>query len=63
MEYEKEILYVRLKGELKHDFCYKINNYLIPVTLKHQLKFLVLNLSELKDLDSWGIEANQLIRI
>lgn len=57
MEYEKGILYVRLKGSLERKVCYKINNYVVPVILKHKIKYLVFNLFELKDLDESGLDA------
>lgn len=57
MEYEKGILYVRLKGTLDRKVCYKINNYIVPVVLKHKIKYLVFNLLELKDIDESGLDA------
>lgn len=57
MEYEKGILYVRLKGTLDRKVCYKINNYVVPVVLKHKIKYLVFNLYELDNIDESGIDA------
>ncbi len=57
MEYEKGILYVRLKGVLERKVCYKINNYIVPTVLKHKVKYLVFNLFELKDIDEAGLDA------
>ncbi len=57
MEYEKNILYVRLKGDLTRKVCYKINNYIVPVVLKHKIKYLVFNLLELRDIDESGVDA------
>lgn len=57
MEYEKGILYVRLKGVLDRKVCYKINNYIVPVVLKHQVKYLVFNLAMLSDIDESGMDA------
>lgn len=57
MEYEKGILYVRLKGVLDRKVCYKINNYIVPVVLKHKIKYLVFNLSLLQDIDESGLDA------
>lgn len=57
MEYEKGILYVRLKGVLDRKVCYKINNYIVPVVLKHRIKYLVFNLMELRDIDESGLDA------
>ncbi len=57
MEYEKGILYVRLKGVLDRKATYKINNYIVPVVLKHKIKYLVFNLFELKDIDESGLDS------
>lgn len=57
MEYEKSILYVRLSGTLDRKVCYKINNYIVPVVLKHKIKYLVFNLLELKDIDGSGLDS------
>lgn len=57
MEYEKSILYVRLSGTLDRKACYKINNYIVPVVLKHKIKYLVFNLLELKDIDGSGLDS------
>lgn len=57
MEYEKGILYVRLKGVLDRKVCYKINNYIVPVVLKHKVKYLVFNLFDLKDIDELGMDS------
>ena len=57
MEYEKGILYVRLKGTLTRKVCYKINNYIVPAVLKHKIKYLVFNLLELQDIDEAGFDA------
>ena len=57
MEYDKGILYVRLNGELKRKTCYKINNYIVPVVLKHKVKYLVFNLLMLKDIDEAGLDS------
>ena len=54
MEYEKGILYVRLKGVLDRKATYKINNYIVPVVLKHKIKYLVF---ELKDIDESGLDS------
>lgn len=57
MEYEKSVLYVRLNGVLDRKVCYKINNYIVPVVLKHRIKYLVFNLLELKDIDESGLDS------
>ncbi len=57
MEYTKGILFVRLDGVLDRKNCYKLNNYLVPVILKHKIKYLVYNMYLLEDIDSSGIDA------
>lgn len=57
MEYDKGILYVRLNGILNRKATYKINNYIIPVVLKHKIKYLVFNLLDLEDIDESGIDS------
>ena len=57
LEYSRGILFVRLEGKLIRGTSYKINNYLIPVLLKHKIKYLVYNFYNLKDIDESGIDA------
>ena len=57
MEYEKGILYVRLKGILDRKVCYKINNYVVPIILKHKVKYLVFNLYDLEGIDEAGLDS------
>ena len=57
LEYINKILFVRLNGRLLRKNCYKINNYLNPVLRKHQIKWLVYNFSNLKEVDNSGIDA------
>ena len=57
LEYEKKILFIRLNGSLTKKESYKINNYIIPVIKKHNLKKVILNLEKLKAIDTSGIYA------
>ncbi|MBE6148496.1 MAG: STAS domain-containing protein [Firmicutes bacterium] len=57
LEYNRGILFVRLDGRLNRNTTYKINNYLVPVLLKHKIKYLVYNFYKLKDIDEEGIDA------
>lgn len=57
LEYTKGILFVRLKGHLTKKKTHEINNYLVPVLLKHKIKYLVLNLYELESIDESGANA------
>lgn len=57
MEYIRGILFVRLGGILNRKNTYKINNYLVPVLLKHRIRYLVYNLYELNEIDESGLDA------
>jgi len=57
LEYNKGILFVRLKGNLNHELSYKINTHLVPKILKQKIKYLVFNLYEVNDVDSFGLDA------
>ena len=39
-EFRKGILFVRLEGILNRRSSYKLNNYLVPVILKHKINTL-----------------------
>lgn len=57
MEYNHGILFVRLNGYLNRMTSYKLNNYLVPVILKHKIKYLVYNCFLLDNLDEDGLDA------
>ena len=57
MEYNHGILFVRLDGVLNRSTSYKLNNYLVPVILKHKIKYLVCNCFLLEYLDEAGLNA------
>ena len=57
LEYKEGILFARLKGILNKKSCYKINNYLLPVLKKHNIKYLVYNWKELEMMDNSGMES------
>lgn len=57
MEYNKGILFVRLDGSLNRNTTYKINNYLVPVLLKHKIRYLVFNFYNLTSIDEDGVDA------
>lgn len=57
LEYKSGILFIRLNGALKRNTSYKLNNYIVPVLIKHKIKYLIYNLKELKSIDEQGIDA------
>lgn len=57
LEYERGIIFVRLKGVLNKKCVYKINNYICPVIKKHKIKYLIYNLENLKEIDEIGIDS------
>ena len=57
MEYDRGILFIRLKGLLNRKSSYKIYNYLVPVISKHKIKNVILNFYDLKSIDESGVDA------
>lgn len=57
LEYNKGILFVRLDGDLNRKSSYKLNNYLVPIILKHKIKYLVYNMYLLVSIDESGLDA------
>jgi anti-anti-sigma factor len=57
MEYNHGVLFVRLDGVLNRSTSYKLNNYLVPVILKHKIKYLVYNCFLLESIDECGLDA------
>ena len=57
LEYKSKILFVRLEGCLTKKNNYKINNYIIPILKKHQIKNVIFNLKKLKNIDESGVDA------
>ena len=57
MEFRKGILFIRLNGSLEKKNVVKFNEEVLPVILKHGLKYVVVNLDKLNSIDVKGIEA------
>ncbi len=57
LEYNKGVLFVRLSGYINHNMSYKINNILVPKILDKGIKYLVFNLYDVDDIDSFGLDA------
>lgn len=57
MEFRKGILFVRLDGELTKKTASELENNVIPVVLKHGIRFVVVNLDRVNLIDTKGIEA------
>lgn len=57
MEYKKGILFIRLYGELTKLTISTFEEDVIPVILKHGIKYIVINLDKLNKIDLKGIEA------
>ena len=57
IENNKGLLLVKLDGSLNRITSYKINNYLVPVIIKHKIKSLMLNIQKITDVDDDGIES------
>lgn len=57
LQYIRGILFVRLGGKLTRKTSYKINNNLVPILLKHKVRYLVYNLYKLNEIDEDGVDA------
>ena len=57
LEYESKILFIRLNGNLDKRKTYKINNYIVPLLQKHKIKKVIVNLKNLKSIDSCGLTS------
>lgn len=57
MEYKNQIFFIRLSGDLNKMSSRKINNYVIPVLKKYNLKKVIINLNRLNNIDSSGLNA------
>ena len=57
LEYNKGILFARLRGTLSKKGSMKLNDYLVPTILKHKIKYLVYNFFELEEIDETGMKA------
>ena len=57
LEYEKGIFFIRLSGSWNRKSSYKINNYVLSVIKKHQLKKVIINLANITALDDAGMNA------
>lgn len=57
LEYESRILFIRLNGNLDKRKTYKITNYIIPLLKKHNIKKVIINLKDLKSIDSSGLTS------
>ena len=65
-EFRKGILFVRPKGSLNKKNIEKFKDDVIPVVLKHGLKYVVVNLDKVNTIDLEGIESlmelNEIVR-
>ena len=57
LEYVQKILFIRLEGTITRRYSYKINNYIVPVIKKHDIKNIVFNLEKVKGIDESGVDA------
>lgn len=57
LEYKSGVLFIRLEGKLVRKTNHKIYNYIIPVIMKHKIKYIIYNLSNLINIDESGIDA------
>lgn len=57
LEYNKGILFIRFKGYLDKNVAKKINQVLIPKVLEQKIKYIVLNLYDVLNVDSFALDA------
>lgn len=57
LEYNKGILFIRLKGKLDRVISKKINYFLVPKVLEQKIKYVVINLYEVTDIDIYGLDS------
>lgn len=57
MKYRKGTLIVEISGYLTRFTSFKLRDYLVPIILKHEIKFLVYNTDKLKKIDKYGLSV------
>lgn len=57
MEYRKGILFIRITGSLIRKNINKFESDVLPVILKQGIKYVVLNLENLDQIDNYGIDS------
>lgn len=57
MEYRKGILFIRIKGSLTRKYINKFENEILPIVLKQGMKYIVINLENLNEIDNYGLET------
>lgn len=57
MEFKKGILFIRLQGLLTKSNNREFRNEVFPLILKHEFKYIVLNLSNVNSIDEVGIDS------
>lgn len=57
LEYKSGVMFIRLEGRLVRKTSYKIYNYIIPVIVKHQIKYIIYNFENLKSIDESGLDS------
>lgn len=57
LEYQEDVLFVRLGENLNKFNTYKINKYLVSTIFKNNIKYLVINMDSLENIDISGMES------
>lgn len=57
MEYKKGILFIRIIGKFNRITYKYFNEEVFPVLLKNELKYIVINLDKLINIDKYGIKS------
>ncbi len=57
LEYNKGILFIRFKNNIDKKISKEINQGLIPKVLEQKIRYIVLNLYEVENVDSFGLDS------
>ena len=57
LEYNKGILFIRFKKDINKELSKEINQCLIPKVLEQKIKYIVLNLYEVENVDTFGLDS------
>lgn len=62
MKYRKGTLIVEIKGYLNKFSSHKLESYLVPVILKHEIKKVIYDTEKLKGIDKYGLKVLKVLK-
>lgn len=57
MKFLRGILFVRLRGLLDKGTSKSFENEVLPIILSNEIKYVVINLDSIKNIDDYGVES------